>query len=441
MFAAEKNTHTKLAIWRKVLMITATASLAAACSADVHRFAYVGEEPVETASIPKSTYVEPATPAPVSRVESRTLAPVARTVQPQPRRLARAATSTTVMPGDTLYGLARRHKVSVSTLIDSNNLTPPYSLKAGQTLLIPGGGSNAGVLKTASRVKDVAGSSRSPGGAVHVVRQGETLYSISRSMGVKPADLIAANSLGDNTIWPGQKLRVPGNGGGSLLSTGKAAVAPARKVRLAGAFVPMPHKRPAATSARRVATARNTVKPLRTAALRQAAASARKPLAGVRKKYTTPIALPRPVVRKKAGTARPARLAKPASRSTSKFRWPLKGRVISGFGRKPNGARNDGINIAVPAGATVKAAENGVVAYAGNELKGYGNLVLIRHADDWVTAYAHVSRIMVKRGQKVRRGEIIAKAGQTGSVSRPQLHFEIRKGAQAVNPVPYMSGA
>ena len=441
MFAAEKNTLKYLARWRKVLMISAAASLSAACSADVHRFAYVGEEPVETASIPKSTYAEPAMPAPVSRVESRTLAPVARTVQPQPPRLARAATSTTVMPGDTLYGLARRHNVSVSSLIEKNNLTPPYSLKAGETLLIPGSATGASTIKTASAIKSASGVKKaagrggSPASAVHMVKKGETLYSISRSMGVKPADLIAANSLRDNTIWPGQKLRMPGSGGGSLLGAGKALATPAKKVRLAGAFVPMPHKRPAGSSIDRTAKVRTVTKPLKTAV------SAKKPLAGVKKKYTTPIALPRPAIRKKAATSRPARLAKPASRSTSKFRWPLKGRVISGFGRKPNGARNDGINIAVPTGATVKAAENGVVAYAGNELKGYGNLVLIRHSDDWVTAYAHVSRIMVKRGQKVRRGEIIAKAGQTGSVTRPQLHFEIRKGAQAVDPIPYMSGA
>ena len=98
------------------------------------------------------------------------------------------------------------------------------------------------------------------------------------------------------------------------------------------------------------------------------------------------------------------------------FRWPVRGRVITGFGRKPSGEQNDGINVAVPEGTPIKAAEDGVVAYAGNELKSYGNLVLVRHANGYVTAYAHASEIMVKRGDTVKRGQIIAKAGQTGNV-------------------------
>lgn len=125
--------------------------------------------------------------------------------------------------------------------------------------------------------------------------------------------------------------------------------------------------------------------------------------------------------------------------TSSKFRWPVKGRVISNYGAKPSGGRNDGINIAVPEGTSVKAAENGVVAYAGNELKGYGNLVLIRHSNNWVTAYAHNKELFVRRGDTIKRGQIIAKAGKTGSVKTPQLHFEIRKGAQAVDPTQYLS--
>ncbi|RAI26297.1 hypothetical protein CH338_30840 [Rhodoplanes elegans] len=122
------------------------------------------------------------------------------------------------------------------------------------------------------------------------------------------------------------------------------------------------------------------------------------------------------------------------------FRWPVKGRVIAGFG-KTNGQQNDGINLAVPEGTAVRAAEDGIVAYAGSELKGYGNLVLIRHANGFVTAYAHNSELMVKRNDQVRRGQVIAKSGQTGSVSAPQLHFEIRKGSAPVDPVPHLPGA
>ena len=120
------------------------------------------------------------------------------------------------------------------------------------------------------------------------------------------------------------------------------------------------------------------------------------------------------------------------------FRWPVRGRVITGFGPKPTGQQNDGINLAVPEGTPVKAAEDGVVAYAGSELKGYGNLVLVRHTNGYVTAYAHASELMVKRGDTIKRGQVIAKSGQTGNVSAPQLHFEIRKGSSPVDPMPYL---
>jgi murein DD-endopeptidase MepM/ murein hydrolase activator NlpD len=121
-----------------------------------------------------------------------------------------------------------------------------------------------------------------------------------------------------------------------------------------------------------------------------------------------------------------------------KFRWPVNGRVITAFGPKPSGQQNDGINVSVPEGTPIKAAEDGVVAYAGNELKTYGNLVLVRHSNGYVTAYAHASEIMVKRDDPVKRGQIIAKAGQTGNVAAPQLHFEIRKGSTPVDPAPFL---
>lgn len=117
-----------------------------------------------------------------------------------------------------------------------------------------------------------------------------------------------------------------------------------------------------------------------------------------------------------------------------RFIVPVKGRIISTFGSKENGIHNDGINIAVPEGTDVKVAENGVVVYAGNELAGYGNLMLVRHADGFVTAYAHTSQFSVSTGQKVKRGDVIAKSGRSGNVDTPQIHFEIRQGARALNP-------
>jgi murein DD-endopeptidase MepM/ murein hydrolase activator NlpD len=119
---------------------------------------------------------------------------------------------------------------------------------------------------------------------------------------------------------------------------------------------------------------------------------------------------------------------------TPTFAWPLSGRVISDFGTDGNGERNDGINIAVPLGTPIRAAASGTISYAGNELRGYGNLILIKHDDGYVTAYAHAERITVQRGDVVTKGQIIAYAGSTGDVTSPQLHFEIRRGVQPVNP-------
>lgn len=122
--------------------------------------------------------------------------------------------------------------------------------------------------------------------------------------------------------------------------------------------------------------------------------------------------------------------------SKPEFRWPARGRIIQGF----RSGANDGINIALPEGTSVKAAESGVVAYAGSELKGYGNLVLIRHPNGYVSAYAHNGAVAVKRGETVKRGQTIAKSGQSGNVASPQLHFELRKGSTPVDPTGYLAG-
>ena len=145
-------------------------------------------------------------------------------------------------------------------------------------------------------------------------------------------------------------------------------------------------------------------------------------------------------VKEPAATQTVVKTAEPSGAMPS-FRWPVRGRVIAGFGSKPNGTQNDGINLAVPEGTPIKAADDGVVAYAGDELKGYGNLVLIRHTNGFVSAYAHASELMVKRGDTIKRGQVIAHAGQTGNVTSPQLHFEIRKGSTPVDPTQYLGGA
>ena len=157
------------------------------------------------------------------------------------------------------------------------------------------------------------------------------------------------------------------------------------------------------------------------------------------KVVATPIP-PRPpqlVAARQRQIALPA-IPAPQARSASGFQWPLDGRVVSRFGPKSDGRHNDGVNIAADAGTDVVAADNGVVAYAGNELRGYGNLVLIRHDGDWVTAYGHAGQLLVSRGDRVRAGQRIATVGTTGSVTSPQLHFEIRRGAVAVDPLDHL---
>lgn len=130
--------------------------------------------------------------------------------------------------------------------------------------------------------------------------------------------------------------------------------------------------------------------------------------------------------------------APPSRHAGGRFIWPVSGPVISGYGPKANGLHNDGINIRAPRGAPVKAADDGVVVYAGNELKGFGNLVLLRHNDRWMTAYAHMERLEVRRGQTVKQGDMIGAVGSTGSTDSPQLHFEVRHGTEALNPAIYL---
>ena len=152
-----------------------------------------------------------------------------------------------------------------------------------------------------------------------------------------------------------------------------------------------------------------------------------------------------------AGEAAPAagRVPKPrlrpgapppdSARAGERFLWPVEGPLLSRFGAKPDGRHNDGINIAVPVGSAVRAAQDGVVAYAGNEIGGYGNLVLIRHRGGWMTAYAHNDSLLVRKGDAVRRGQVISRSGKSGRVSRPQAHFEIRRHGEPRDPLRLLS--
>lgn len=289
-----------------------------------------------------------------------------------------------------------------------------------------------------------------PAGATHVVVGGETLTSIARSYGMTAAQLASTNGISpDAPLRIGQNLIVPPAAAGNL------AAAPAPR-SVTPAVVAAPVAPPAAKPAPMVAAAPPPAAPAPVASAPKPAAQASASVAPAAAAPTMAVATAAPATSatpaagSKTASGKPAAPAAAAAEevddaprtggSGPQFRAPVRGRVISTFGPKPGGTRNDGVNFAVPEGTSVRAAEDGTVAYAGNELKGYGNLVLIKHADGYVTAYAHNSELMVKRGDTVRRGQIVAKAGQSGGVATPQLHFEIRKGSQPVDPSQYVAG-
>jgi murein DD-endopeptidase MepM/ murein hydrolase activator NlpD len=141
----------------------------------------------------------------------------------------------------------------------------------------------------------------------------------------------------------------------------------------------------------------------------------------------------------KPGTA-PKPAPPPATGPAPPFGWPVDGRILSGFGPKPGGRFNDGVNLKASQGAAVRSAGDGTVAYAGDAIPGFGNLILITHANGYVTAYGHNEALLVARGKKVGRGEVIARAGMTGAVTEPQVHFEIRKNRVPVDPVKVIGG-
>jgi len=335
--------------------------------------------------------------------------PIETTGSVAPRSVAATrAPGTTIIVGtsDTLDILARRYNVTPAAILQANGYKGPRTLSPGQQLIIPHPAAVAAAPALAVPASRPVAVASVP--SVHVVNHGDTLLSIARRNHVSVAELARANNIDPQAkLKLGMKLTVPGGKTAAVAPTAPAAaVAVAQPV---GTLAPPVTKLAAATPAG----------PQQTARLAQATT----------KVEDTPAPAPAPVKAAEATGALPT------------FRWPVRGKVITSYGAKTNGKANDGINLAVPEGTPVKAAEDGVVAYSGNELKGYGNLVLVRHANGYVTAYAHASELLVKRGDTIKRGQIIAKSGQSGEVGSPQLHFEIRKGSTPVDPLQFLNGA
>jgi murein DD-endopeptidase MepM/ murein hydrolase activator NlpD len=335
------------------------------------------------------------------------------TVPPRSVAAARPAAQggTTIIVGtsDTLDLVAKRYNVSAAAILQANGYKGPRMLSPGQQLIIPKQTAVAAAAPALAPAasKPVAAAAAPP--SVHIVNRGDTLMSIARRNQVPVAELAKANHLDQSAkLSLGMKLTVPG-------SKSAAAVPPAQPAVVVAA--PAQPVAPVAAPATKMASAGGPPQAARLASA------------------TTNVVEEKPVVEQ--ASVKPSE----ATGALPTFRWPVRGKVITTYGSKTNGKSNDGINLAVPEGTPVKAAEDGVVAYSGNELKGYGNLVLVRHSNGYVTAYAHASELMVKRGDTIKRGQIIAKSGQSGEVGSPQLHFEIRKGSSPVDPLQFLNGA
>lgn len=254
-------------------------------------------------------------------------------------------------------------------------------------------------LQESAQANSRPAASAPAGSGSYKVESGDTLTGIARKNGVSVAALKKANGIEDGNIRIGQTLRIPG----------------AAETTVAAAKQAVPEVKPAAD-----AQASKKTTP---------ATEAEKPKLAA---YTPPSS-----GKAVADAAKVEEGETPDDSGIGKMRWPVKGRVVSNFG-KGSGTSRDGIDIQVPPGTPVKAAENGVVIYAGDGLKDFGNTVLVRHENGLVTVYGNASELKVKRGQKVKRGEDIALSGVSSATNTPKLHFEVRKDAAAVDPSGYL---
>ena len=308
----------------------------------------------------------------------------------------------TAQAGDTVYSVARRCGVSVRELIETNHLQPPYALAPGSLVQMPGGTSEI------------------------IVAKGDTLIRLAHAHHVDYRSLAAANGKSPPyTLRIGERLRLPGSyappPNAVTMNNNvviRSPIAPPGKAASTPADHGVPELAQAPPLAHQPASPQPTPAPPADA---------------------PPPPPPPPPQQVAAVPPPPIPTASLPAMTAKGFMWPVQGNVLVGFGPKAaKGQNNDGINIAATKGAPFVAVEGGVVAYVGNELKGFGNLVLIKHADGWMSAYAHADRVLVHKGQSVTKGQEIGTVGQTGSVNEPQLHFELRREGDPVDPQDYL---
>ena len=331
--------------------------------------------------------------------------------------------------------------VSVRDLIDVNKLDAPYVIVPGQVLRMPGGGGE------------------------YVVRRGDALLLVARRLGVDFQTLARLNGKNPPyTIYVGEKLQLPG--APTRMASGSAMARAGGAMVIASPNSGTGDHQPSVASTRVVAQAPPPPAPPSSGVVTPSPSGVITPSpSGVITPSPSGVITPSPsgvITPSSSGvvTPAPAKNAAPAPEPRHPafepsptlpppapaplgqgFVWPVKGEVLSPFGPVGKGQNNDGINISAARGTPVRATENGVVVYVGNELKGFGNLLLIKHAGGWVSAYAHNDQLMVRKGDAVSRGQQIATVGSSGGVDTPQLHFELRRGTEAVDPAAHLNGA
>ncbi|HEX5263025.1 MAG TPA: LysM peptidoglycan-binding domain-containing protein [Phenylobacterium sp.] len=400
--------------------------------------------------------------------------------EPKATPVAASKKTYTVARGDTIFGIAKRLHVPVEELRQANGLSAKSKIKAGQTLVVPGGEPAASEtaetgrrghrgLPAAVEEASDAGAQRGANGRVvsteghavtYRVRKGDTLEKVAAKLGTSVAAVKADNHIRGATIHPGQVLKGPRAAGGRayVAASGDtvagvaerfgvstealrranglsrhAAIHGGQRLHLpSGAHDRGVAREPSVATERPSRAYTRPVEPYRGETTSQGLPAHPIP-------YAPSGATPRPYIPPPGVQTQPPVSATPAptdaqisQMGAGRFQWPLKGDLLSDFGVKPTGQRNDGVNIRAEAGAPVRAAADGDVVYAGDQVPGFGNLVLIKHADGWVTAYGHLSRVDVKMQQRVSQGQQIGQAGSTGGVPEPQVHFEVR---YAPNPL------
>jgi murein DD-endopeptidase MepM/ murein hydrolase activator NlpD len=416
---------------------------------------------VEPQPVTRSSLPPPAVSAPVARTEvpkvdttptgsvaTAAPAPVEEEVQQGWSRAG--GTQVTLKDGETLYNLSKRFGVPVAEIMKANGISRAETVSVGQKIVIPtyvysskapvsapdnsrqvADASSSRGLKTDIPAKDLpqpikkpenvavlpqqpkvkepetetakadkaapAASPRATGEGGYTVVAGDSLYGIAKKTGAKAADIRKANNLGETAhLKIGQKLVIP-------------------------------------SASRKVAQAAPAVDPMITGSAGPAS-KADRPAAAKLATYTPPKANGKAIKEAEAASNEAA----PDATGIGKMRWPVRGRVVGTYGNSNGASYNDGIDIAVPEGTPVKAAENGVVIFAGEGLKDFGKTVLVRHADGKVTVYGHTSEIKVSRGDTVKRGQEIAKSGMSGNTDSPKLHFEVRENSSPVDPQQYL---